>query len=287
MIIGGALLIVVLIIALFIATRGIDPEITIATSVAQTLQISQLETAAASGAAAPDQDDDAAAAALVITPSITFTSPPNIPQVAVSQDTNCRTGPAAYYSYVTTAISGVFMEVVGVHADGNDYVIVKNPNGAGNCWLWLRYADKTDFSAYNLTSYTAPPTPTPINTPTPTYTPTPTVTPTDTVVPPAAGDLHIIDIFLKTNFEVAVRVGTDPLGSLNGNYQYTVYSNGAQVQQGSCTVPTGSHLCSTGHIVSGTETIQVVIDSANAIAETNEGNNSSTVSCVKATLDCN
>lgn len=118
----------------------------------------------------------------------------------------------------------------------------------------------------------------------PTATPTATATATDV---PAAGDLSIIEIIMKTNFEVAVRVRTTPIGSLSGNFQYTVYADGAQVQQGSCPIPTGSNLCSTGHIISGIESIQVVIDSDNTIAETDESNNDETVSCNKATLTCN
>ena len=114
---------------------------------------------------------------------------------------------------------------------------------------------------------------------------TPTATATATTVP--AGDLSIIEVIMLTNFEVAVRVSTSPTGSLSGNYQYTVYSGGSQVKQGSCAVPTGSNLCSTGHIVSGVESIQVVIDSNNTISETNESNNDKTVSCDKAALACN
>ena len=112
----------------------------------------------------------------------------------------------------------------------------------------------------------------------------PTPTPTNTTAP--SGDLYIIEIIMETNFEVVARVGTNPAGSLSGNFQYTVYANGSQVQQGSCTVPSNSNACKTGHIVSGSQTIQVVIDSSNIVTETNEGNNSSTVTCDKATLSC-
>ena len=121
-------------------------------------------------------------------------------------------------------------------------------------------------------------------TPTPTATATATATPTATTV---VGDLQIIEIFMSTQFEVVARVGTTPVGSLNGNYQYTVYSNGAQVAQGSCTIPTGSEACYSGYKVTGTESIQVVIDSSNSVTESNEGNNSKTVNCDKFTLTCN
>lgn len=119
----------------------------------------------------------------------------------------------------------------------------------------------------------------------PSATSTPTQTPSATTVP-VAGDLSIVEIIMKTNFEVAVRVETTPASSLSGNYQYTVYSNGSQVQQGNCAIPTGTNLCATGHVVSGVESIQVVIDSNNGIAETNEANNTKTVNCDKAALSC-
>jgi len=86
----------------------------------------------------------------------------------VSTDTNCRTGPAAAYGYKTTVNPGQTLEVVGVHAQGSDYVIVDYGNGA-TCWLWLRYADKTDFSAYDLPAFNTPATPTPTYTPTPSF----------------------------------------------------------------------------------------------------------------------
>ncbi len=115
----------------------------------------------------------------------------------------------------------------------------------------------------------------------------PTPTPTPTTPPPAAGDLRIIEIFMSTQFEVVIRVGTTPTGSLSGNFQYTVYADGSQVAQGSCPVPAGSSACWTGYKVSGSQSIQAVIDSNNSIAESNEGNNSLTVTCNKATLICN
>ena len=158
------------------ACAGGDTQSAIATGAAQTQQVNPLETAAAAdGAAAQDQGDatdsvdggDAGTPLPTDTPTIT--AKVDIPQVSVSQNTNCRTGPAVYFGLVTTANIGQLMEVVGVQADGVDYVIVKNPNGEGTCWLWLRYADKTDFSAYNLTAYTISPAPTLTYTPTPSF----------------------------------------------------------------------------------------------------------------------
>ena len=151
------LLVMLLGLTLAACGGGADTESAIATGIAQTQQRSAVETAAAGGAPAPDQGDtpadpvDEEEAAPTDTPTITNTPTPDIPQVSVSQDTNCRTGPAVYYGYKTTVNPGQTLEVVGVHAQGNDYVIVDDGAGA-TCWLWLQYADKKDFSVYNLTS---------------------------------------------------------------------------------------------------------------------------------------
>ena len=155
----------------------------IETGIAQTLQISQLQTQAAGGeidtADIPDEPADNGDASVPEeatplpsnTPENTSTPTQDIPMVSVSQNTNCRTGPAVYYGFVTTLNASINVEVVGVPADPSEteYVIVKNPGGSGTCWLWTRYADKTDFSAYDLQQFNTPATPTPTFTPTPSF----------------------------------------------------------------------------------------------------------------------
>lgn len=171
---------------------NVDTQSAIETGVAQTQQISELQTQAAGAggglaeetpAPPSDQDDqsegDGEAPAVdptdtatsTQTATETLTPTPETPTITLSQNTNCRTGPAASYGFVTTVNAGQPMEVVGVPADPtvSQYVVVKNPNGAGNCWMWLRYADKSDFSAFGLQTYNTPPTPTPTFTPTPSF----------------------------------------------------------------------------------------------------------------------
>ena len=213
---------------------------------------------------------------ITLTPTITPTLPPSVPMVSVSVDTNCRTGPGVVYDYLTGLLVGEKAEVVGKYTSVSPtYWVIKK--GSITCWLYGQYAT-VEGDTSSLPEMVPPPSPTPVPTDTPTATPT---------TPTAAGDLHIIEIIMKTNFEVAVRVGTNPTGTLSGNFQYTVYSGGSQVAQGNCPVPTGSNLCSTGYIVTGVESIQVVIDSSNSITETNEGNNVLTVSCDKFGFTCN
>lgn len=222
----------------------------------------------------PGQPEFTATASL--TPTITPTLPPSVPAVSVSVDTNCRTGPGVNYDYLTGLLVGEKAEIVGKYTSATPvYWIIRK--GSITCWLWGQYATvEGDIS--NVPEMVPPPSPTPPPTSTPTVTPT---------TPAPTGDLSIIEIFMSTQFEVVARVATNPTGSLSGNFQYTVYANGVQTTQGSCSIPTGSSACYTGHIVVGSQSIQVVIDPNNNIAETNEGNNSTTVTCDKAAFSCN
>jgi len=218
---------------------------------------------------------------VTLTPTITPTLPPSVPMVSVSVDTNCRAGPGTVYEYLTGLLVGEKAEIIGKYTSTSPvYWIIKK--GAITCWLWGKYAT-VEGDTSNLPEMTPPPTPTP------SLTNTPTATPTATTPPPVTGDLHIIEIFMSAspNYEVVIRVGTNPTGSLNGNFQYTIYANTSQVAKGSCPVPTGNNACWTGYKVSGSKSIQAVIDSNNAITESNEGNNAMTVTCNTATSTCN
>ncbi|MCW5874098.1 MAG: hypothetical protein KIS88_05580 [Anaerolineales bacterium] len=159
-------LVVLLGLALLLAACGGQMEAAIATGIAQTMQISQLETAAAGNSSsnsggvqatqAPQSDEPALGAAWV----------------SVSTDTHCRSGPSAAYQLITTITTGQQVEVLKTFPN-SEYVVVQNPNSSGDCWLWLRYADTSDFSVYDLPTATQPPTPTATLTPTVTPTPTP------------------------------------------------------------------------------------------------------------------
>ena len=147
----------------------------VAQGIAQTQQISELQTAAAGGEQAAKTSDleeqnatpepSSTATATVIptateSPTITFTPTADIPFIAVSQDTNCRSGPASAFTYLTTISPGENYEVVGLWDEGNEYVIIDL--GSYNCWLWTRYADNRDFPGFDLPSHSTPATPTPV-----------------------------------------------------------------------------------------------------------------------------
>ena len=158
---------------------------TVEAEIATALYISGLETAAAGVVPVESNVADVP----TTTPADAIDIIDN-PQVSVSQDTNCRTGPAIYYDYVTTVTTGILLDVVGIPADANitEYVLVSNQSISNpHCWLWLRYADNKDYSTYTLPTFHTPATPTPTNTPT--NTATPTITPTSTETLPSGPTL--------------------------------------------------------------------------------------------------
>ena len=144
-----------------------------ADAVATALALRDLETAAAGGGGGGGEaggggevaSDTPQPGVPTDTPTITPTFTPSIPYISVSADTNCRTGPSQFYAYLITVTAGQQLEVVKTFPNA-DYVVVKRPDGSGDCWLWLRYATTTDFTAFNLPAATQPPTPNPTATPT-------------------------------------------------------------------------------------------------------------------------
>lgn len=108
------------------------------------------------------------------TPSFTstpeLTSTPAVPQVTVSVNTNCRTGPSTQYDLIGALLVGQVGTVVGKNSQ-TGYWIINNPGKTGTCWLFNGYATVSGNTA-NLQEYSIPPTPTPSSTPTPTATPT-------------------------------------------------------------------------------------------------------------------
>lgn len=162
---------------LLAACGGISNEDAIATGIAQTMQISQLETAAAGNnggtqaTAVPQGGDDGGEEATQ-EPTSTLVPTLGTAYVSVTQDTNCRSGPSVAYRLITTITAGQQVEVLKTFPS-SEYVVIKNPNSAGDCWLWLRYATATDFTAFNLPAATQPPTPTATFTPSATPTAVP------------------------------------------------------------------------------------------------------------------
>ena len=79
---------------------------------------------------------------LTLSPTITLTSTLEVPMASVSHSTNCRTGPDKIYDKNGVLMVGEQAEVVGQTTNGG-YWIIKNPDQAGECWLWGYYATVT------------------------------------------------------------------------------------------------------------------------------------------------
>lgn len=90
--------------------------------------------------------------------------------LVVSQDTNCRSGPGTRYTWRGTVTAGSQVEVLKTFS-GGDYVVIANPSGEGECWLWLAYANPRSFADQGLPAATQPPTPTIVPSPTATALP--------------------------------------------------------------------------------------------------------------------
>lgn len=126
-------------------------------------------TALAAGSNTPDAPQETATPEFTATPELTST--PSVPEVTVSQNTNCRTGPSVQYDNIGALVIGQKGIVVGKNSQ-TGYWIINNPGKSGTCWLYPQYATVSGNTA-NLPEYPVPPTPTPSPTPTATYTPTP------------------------------------------------------------------------------------------------------------------
>jgi len=107
------------------------------------------------------------------TATVALTDTPTVPEVIVSQNTNCRTGPGVIYDNIGALVIGQKGIVVGKNSS-TGYWIINNPGKTGTCWLYPQYATVSGNTA-NLQEYSIPPTPTPTSTPTSTPTATPSV----------------------------------------------------------------------------------------------------------------
>jgi hypothetical protein len=92
-------------------------------------------------------------------PTDTLTPTPAIPQVHVDVNTNCRSGPGVIFDVLGYLLVDQNAEVVGQYAQ-DDYWVIKNPDRAGECWLWGYYAT-LEGPVGELPYFTPPPTPTP------------------------------------------------------------------------------------------------------------------------------
>ena len=96
-----------------------------------------------------------------LSPTPVFTNTPLVPQVSVSQATNCRIGPGKVYDRVGALMVGQVAEVVGRDSTGAYWYIHNPTRSNGYCWIWGQYATVSGNFAV-LPVLTPPPTPTPV-----------------------------------------------------------------------------------------------------------------------------
>jgi hypothetical protein len=93
------------------------------------------------------------------------TATPQDVWLTITQNSNCRSGPANYYLLITTFKTGDLVQAIGRNPLG-DYYFVRNPSVAqGYCWVWEKYATISGDPGI-LPMFTPQPTPTPSITPT-------------------------------------------------------------------------------------------------------------------------
>jgi len=219
------------------------------------------------------------------------------PSITTNTDANVRSGPGTVYSVLGIIPAGGTAPVDGKNFDGT--------------WWYIEFAGSFGWIAGSVTTAScipptlpviaAPPTPIipPTNTPAPTV--APSITPTGSFVLPllplfplvvlAFGDIKIEEIFLSGGGEVVVRVAVDPASSLTGNFQYKVWVDGSLEATNTAALPAGSQAFYSGVVLvpvifGPDKVITVKVDTANAIAETNEGNNDLSVTCTTFPLVC-
>lgn len=148
------------------------------------------------------------------TPTPAITGTPIVPEVRVSQNTNCRTGPGIAYDNIGSLLIGQVGIVVGKNTS-TGYWIINNPGKTGTCWLFPQYATVSGNTA-NLQEYPIPPTPTP--------SPTPTFTATATLAPPAPVNNVTMDMVCPNALHSGTLKWEDKSNNEDG---FNIYANGS------------------------------------------------------------
>ena len=145
-----------------------------------------------------------------------LTSTPSVPEVTVSQNTNCRTGPGVQYDNIGALLVTQKAIVVGKNTS-TGYWIINNPGKTGTCWLFPQYATVSGNTA-NLQEYSIPPTPTP--------SPTPTFTATSTPSAPAPVTNVTMDMACPNNLHSGTLKWEDKSNNEDG---FNIYINNTLV----------------------------------------------------------
>ncbi|MCW5874100.1 MAG: hypothetical protein KIS88_05590 [Anaerolineales bacterium] len=167
-----SLLVVVAAALLLQACAPADVSGLVATGIAGTQQANALLTEAAEAnlpTATPVTPEPTQAPTLEPTaqPTVVIPQTGSNALLTVTQDTNCRSGPGAGYAWLSTVKAGTQVQVLKTYSGGN-YAVIADPNGSGECWLWLGYTMHSSFAG--LPEAVRPPLPV-VQNPAPTATP--------------------------------------------------------------------------------------------------------------------
>jgi len=107
-------------------------------------------------------DDFKATITPSFTPSPTFTQTATPkPKVHISENTNCRYGPAGVYDLIFTFMAGDLADLIGKDQEELYWYVQHQDQEDINCWLWGKYATP-EGKTTDLPIFTPPPTPTPV-----------------------------------------------------------------------------------------------------------------------------
>ncbi len=140
-----------------------------------------------------------------------FTATPSVPQVSVTTNTNCRTGPGVVYDLLGGLNIGQTAEVVG-KSSSTGYWIIKLPGSNTICWLFPQHATVSGNTA-NLPEYPVPATPTPS-------------------LPAAPKDFKVETKICTINgitlkYEVTIKLTWSDVATNESGYR--IYENGAEI----------------------------------------------------------
>jgi hypothetical protein len=224
-------------------------------------------------------------------PSQVPTLPPNSgPVVIASQNANVRSGDSTIYPRLGVLFRNEPAPILGISSTGSGWYYIQLPNGSRG--FIAPSVVRTEGNLVGLQPIVPPPPP-PTFTPSPTFTPTP-IPPTATPVTPA--NLAIVSVQLSpaapacgSSYQVNVTVinngtGTTPAGfAVSAADRHTASGTTAASTLGSVpALQPGQTFVSEMYLTANTffnegHTVAVTVDSGGQVAETNEGDNTTSV----------
>jgi hypothetical protein len=221
------------------------------------------------------------------------------PEVTATMDVNVRGGPGSSYGEVGALFSGESAKALGWNEAHTWWNIEYAAGPGGRGWVWGQAVSSSCIPADLAVIPVAPAAPAapaqeedlaeepaaePETADDQSW-PFLQAFPIGPLVAAGNGDLQLTDVFLSTGDEILLQVNNDS-HTLSGTFTYQVRINGSLAVTRTVTVPAGSQVFWSSQHVSGEESVEVSIDTGNAFFETDEGNNSMSVTCSSSANNC-